>query len=1342
LSDIGLTYKKGHKRHIVYATDIKDTSPLSGVNVTLCTYQNQIISQKNTDREGKVDFQGVEQEVFYIEAEKEGQRSLIKLNDMAWNLSTFDTGGQESVPEGTRAFIYTERGVYRPGDEMNISVIARNENNTFPDNHPITLKIYNPRKQLVFEKIKKEGVDGFYSFKFKTNPEDPTGNWRAEILVGSQTFTHILKIETVVPYRLKVKIEPEKKILAWNDKILKLDIISTYLFGNPASGLDAEVEVILRQALKKFPRFKKFIFTNEGVDYKTIRKSIFKGKLDSEGKAHVEWMLPPFDKVPSAINATVTAKVLEKGGRPNQNTIHIFIDPYPNYVGIEKPPFRYGYAQVGSSLKLPIIVITPQGESVAGRPLSYRIYKNTTSWWWEYESRHEFRLRFKSDRNTELLKEGSLISKNAPVFLEFIPEERGEYLIEVQDGTENGHTAALFLWASTWGSAQVGKDAGKLTLKSDKKKYYPGEFAIVNFPASREGAILVTIEKGKKILNSRWYKPEEEQEEMSIKIPIAEAMAPTAYVTVSIIQSHSQTVNDRPIRMYGVIPLNVEDPSTRQELSIQMPEELRSSEPFQVKIQNANKQPTQFTIAVVDEGLLDLTQFQTPDPWEAFFEKLRLGVKTFDLFSHIIGVNKGDVFKIFSIGGDLAAEYRRAQLEPKEKKRFKPVSMFKGPLMTDEKGQAAVEFNMPNYIGSVRVMVAAARENSYGKAEKTVSVKKDLMVLPTLPRVLGPEDKIIVPVTVFAMKDDIGAVEVTLDLKGPLLLLGEGKKTLSFAKAGEQDVQFRLQAKAAVGMAKIIIRASSTDMASTHETDLEIRPSSPRIYESEEKEILPRKSVSFAVPDKGIPGSNNAQISIRRRPNLNFRHRLTWLIRYPYGCIEQVVSSVFPQLYLKVFLRESRKSRRTEKDIDANINAGIRRLRRFQLPSGAFTYWPGSSSVSTWGTSYAGHFLIEAQKLGYYIPPNLLSKWLRYQKSQALTTRDTLMVRVYRVYLLALAGESQIGAMNLLKENNLKDMNDTQKRLLASAYRLAGVDRTANQILSKAGKKVDDYFEFGGTYGSGLRDKAIILDTLVLFERWGEADALANELAQALSSRIWYSTQTTGFMLLAMGKYLLALEGSMEQPPLLAGTITLPDGEKVDFNTKEISFQQEIESGFGQTLTIYLDEKSTVQRAFVTLDWNGVPLISDLGDESRNLQLVVEWLDEDRMPLDPTEITQGTTFWGRFWVKNLTLHPIEELALVQVLPAGWEIENIRLSNETLPGWMSKWRLNREEYLDIRDDRIMWFFDFKSREYLDFVVKLNAVTVGEFTLPPTILEAMYNNNFKATKAGKRVSVKAR
>lgn len=1352
ISDIGLTYKQGHQQQIVYASNIKDATPLGGVSVNLRTYQNQIIQSKTTDGQGRAIFDASAGDIFYVEAERDGQHSLIKLNEMSWNLSTFDTGGETVQPGATRAFIYTDRGVYRPGDTVYLSVIARNDDDTFPENHPVTLKIFNPKNQLVDEQINRESKDGFYNFQIETSPSDLTGNWRAQVIAGSRKFDHPLKIETVVPFRLKVNIDPVKDRLAWNDKVLNLIVNSIYLFGNPASNLNAEVEVSLDASTKRFSKFDHFEFSNKQIEFKPIKQIIFKGKLNSSGEATVSWSLPDLSQSPSAINANVKATVFEKGGRPNFNFKRIPIDPFEHYVGIQIPEFDYGYTQVGSAMDVPVVLVDPLGNPASGRNLNYRIYRNDSYWWWEYDSHSDFRFKFKSNTHTELIAEGNLISQHNAVNLQFTPEDRGEYLVEVTDGV-NGHTAAFFFRAYYWGSAPVSvDDAGELVLKSDKDKYAPGDIATVSFPTPKDGRILVSVEKASNIMESYWQNPNPEDFETSLDIPITDEMLPNVYVSVSIIQPQSQTENDRPIRMYGVVPLLVEEESTRETLIIDMAESLKPKELFDIDISTSDESQTQFTVAVVDEGLLDLTNFQTPDPWQSFFAKQSLNVNSYDLFSYIIGINKGDVFKVFSIGGDLAARYRTSQMEDEKAKRFEPVAMFQGPLSTDENGRVTVQFEMPDYIGSVRVMVLSAKGNKYGHADKTVPVKTDLMVLPSLPRSLGVGDQIVVPVTVFAMRDSIGTVTVSLNTEGPVTTTGVSSKAIQFNEQGEEDVFFDLIANMATGIATINITAQGQDISSEFQTELDIRTSSPRLYESEEKEVARGSTISFTIPDKGIPGTNNASISIRRRPKMNFANRLQWLIRYPYGCIEQTTSAVFPQLYLKTILAENLTS---GDEIDFYINEGIKRLRKFQLPSGVFTYWPGNTNPSSWGTNYAGHFLIEAKNLGYSVPMGLLENWLRYQKSQALVTRDNLLTRVYRVYLLALSGEPAIGPMNLLKENNLKDMKDVEKWLLASAYQLAGIERTANQILRETGKTVSDYNEFGGTYGSGWRDRAVILDQLITFKRMDEADELSQQIATALSTKDWYSTQTTGYMLLALGKYLYTIEGEGEDIPTMVGEFRLPNGETIDFNTQNFEASHTITSGFGGQVEVYLDDNSTVTRAFATLSWDGVPLVSEAVDESKNLGLQVTWLDDDGMKIDPKTLQQGRSFWAHYEISNPNKVTIEELALVQVLPAGWEVDNIRLTGESMPSWMSNWNINREEYLDIRDDRVMWFFDYprnirsrgrrsrnQNRTVLDFVLKLNAVTTGKFVLPPTVVEAMYNNQYKALKAGYRVEVLTR
>ncbi|MCK9243694.1 MAG: MG2 domain-containing protein [Candidatus Marinimicrobia bacterium] len=1341
LSDLGIVYKQAGQSHIVFVADIPSVAPVANAKVTLMTYQDQIIQEKYTDSNGKAVFNSTGESVFYIQAERNGERSVLKPSETLWNTSSFDVDGKEINKDGTRVFIYTERGVYRPGDEINITLIARNKSDSFPENHPVTLELYNPKEQLIYTTTNKTGKNGVYCFKYTTNISDPTGNWKMKFKVGSSEFQEVLKIETVVPNRLKVEINPAKNHLYANDRNLEIALNSSYLFGAPASDLKAEIEVASEAVDKQFATYKDFTFSNQSIEYKPYSKNIFEQELSSDGKAQVTWKLPKFENIPSALNFRITARVYEKGGRPNQKNIVVPADPYDYYIGIKLPDFKYGYSTVGKPVGVELIVMDKDGNIVTGKTINYTIYKNSRYWWWEYKRRSEFQLRYKSNVYTEKVKYGGIQSGSFPVTVEFKPEVWGEYLIEASIAEQGSHTAGVFFRAVNWGDTQQGpKDAGQIVLKADKDKYAPGEIAKISFPCPDECTLILSIEKANEVLSSEIVSPRIVNHEATIEIPITGKMLPNVYVSVCLLQPHAQSVNDRPIRTYGIIPLLVEDSKTRQELRVTVPEVIRPDLPFNVEIQTEDQKQVQFTVAVVDEGLLDLTNFQTPDPWQSFYSKERLGVKTFDLYSYIIGANIGDVFKTFSIGGDYDEDfYRKNQKQKERAKRFRLVSQFAGPLTTDRNGYAKVPFKISDYIGSVRIMVVTIKDNCYGSAEKTVPVKNDLMVLPALPRVLGNTDEIKLPVTLFAMADSIGPVTVTLKTEGPLTMVGETQTVVELPKIGETDVEFGLKANNAVGKGVIVIEAKSKSMSVIKKTEIDVRANSPRIYKTTEFSDKPGENVQIPLPNKGVPGTNHAQLQICRIPNMKFGHRLSWLMKYPYGCVEQTVSSVFPQLYLTEFqeLTESEK-----KTIDYNIDRGIMQLANFQTIAGGLSYWPGGADVSYWGTTYAFHFLIEAQKRGYYVPSHLVENLKRFEKSQARTGKSGSKSQVYRLYVLALAGDPEIGPMNFIKESMLSKLDDSERWLLAGAYKLAGVERSAFYVIGRTGIITRIYVELSGSYGSGVRDKAIILEMLTLFELWEKADPIFKELCNQVSSNDWYSTQTLSYSLLSIGKYITKRYSITGQTSLLKGTIILPNGSRVPFNTNKMAFNYSLDKYFGQNLTVEIDPKTSVSKVFLNLDWDGIPLKYDQGDVSNNLKMEVEWFNENGGEINPDQIRQGTSFWEHIRVERTKsqTQTIEELALVQFLPAGWEIENIRLTSEAVPSWMKDMTLYREDYTDIRDDHIMWFFDLPmGATGLDFVVKINAVTQGKFDLPPTKAEAMYDNTYQAIKSGMTVEV---
>jgi uncharacterized protein YfaS (alpha-2-macroglobulin family) len=1337
MSDIGLLCKKVDDEYLVLTTDLNNAKQLADVDVQIKSRYNRseryILKGKTRD-DGMVRLRPEKRynSYHYIIAQKGTDRTIMKFDESEWNISGYDIGGLSKTQLNTQAFIYTERGVYRPGDEINLSVIARHLKGAFPDNKKITVELLDPRNKSIYTNTSRESEDGFFNFTFQTKQSDPTGNWTARFYIGNSYFSHTVKIETIVPYKLKTNISVPKKTLFKADKTLAVDVDCKYLFGTPAKENPVEMIAEYSDLEVKFPRYSDFVFSNPTIEYISKSKKLDDSKFDNEGLYSKTIDLPEFSGVPSAINLKLSANVMEKGGRKNNNWVNVKINPYDTYVGIQKME-RYYKAE--TDLSIPVIVVDPMGNPIAGKKIRYNIYKNEDYWWWQYNNRQ---LRYKSNSHTQLVEQGTLVSGEQHALIRYMPVKRGSYYIEIYDDEEGAHSAGYFFSVYNWSSSSQGDNsAGMLLLSSDKDKYIVGETAHVSFPSPGTGRVMVSVEKGDEMVSMQWYQPKP-GEQMEVEVPITDKMTPNVYVSVLLLQPHAETRNDRPLRMFGVLPINVVDPKSKFDVDITTTDEFRPEETFEIDLQTSNYQKAQFTIAVVDEGLLDITRFKTPNPWSYFFRKIRLGVRTFDVFSQVISANIGDVFKTFSIGGDM--DYRESQLEPdSKKKRFKPVSLFEGPLETDQNGRATVKFTMPNYIGSVRIMAVAANGKSYASAEKTVPVKKELMVLPTLPRVIGPDEEFVVPATIFAMKDNLGEVRVQLKTEGPIEVVGDDLLKVSFNKAGDEDCFFRLKTKKAAGASKVIIEVSNGEFEAKNVTDLHVRPSAPRIYNSLITEIDKGQDYTLTVPATGIDGTNRASFTIAGYPGMNFKRRLNWLIHYPYGCIEQTTSSVFPQLYLNNFIDFTESEKR---EIDDNINAGIARLNHFQLYSGGFSYWPGRTDVSEWGTVYAAHFLVEAKNRGYYVPDDLYNKVIEYMRN-SVRSIGNLRIKSYYGYVLALSGNAVNSELNVLAESHFNELDNPSRWLLAASCKLAGMTDLSSDIIRKSDVNVKEYIEFSGTYGSTLRDRAMILDAMVTLEEMDKAFALMLELSKAMDNHRWYSTQTVGYVLLANGRYISKMVDK-DADPLIQGTIYYPDGKKKDFSA-ETGKEIVLDPYIGEQVRIEITDKTTFSKVFGILTNDGVPLKSELGNTASNLSVVAQYYTEEGAPLDPGELEQGSSFWIHLHAENMTEEPVDEVALMYMLPSGWEFQNTRLQTEVTPPFLSNLRLNKEEYVDIRDDRMIWFFDMnaKIQPYIhhknDFIAKVNVVTIGSFQLPPVLMEAMYNNTYRASIAGRKVKV---
>lgn len=1332
LSDNAMVAQKTKDSIIVNVLNITDNSLVKGAKVKAITTNNQLLEEKITDENGEAIFSN-NNKIFYLLSENGEEKSILKFDDSQLSYEGFAVDGIYSS-KGVKGFLYTDRGIYRPGDKIYFSVIARSDKKTFPEGQPIKINVYTPRGEKFIEnRVIKEGKNGFYTFEIETNQDSETGLWKVEVELGGDKFQKDIPIETIVPYKIKVETETPKEVDLSQEKELKYSIKSDYLFGAPGSNLKYTSELEVREEEISFEKYKNYIF-KDPTTYSFFYNDQRNGVLDAEGRGEVEFNLEKIS--PSNINLTgkIVTRVLETGGRPVTNVEEVLLKKFDTYIGIEN--IERKYIKSGDRLNIKVIAVTNDGkELVAGRKLKYRIYKNEYSWWWDYSDYGSFLKSIKTDSNTTLISEKEFISSDKAYLIDCEVNGTGEILVEVED-LVTGQKTGINLYASTWIDSSISKKIDTLKIKSDRDQYNIGDKAKVYYEGEKGAKALVTIEKSGQILK-RYWKDVEGIENIE-EIEISTDMFPNTYVTVALFQDYENYTNDRPLRLYGAVPLMVKDDSTKLNIDISVPDEIKPNETFKVKVKNRANSKIDYTVAVVDEGLLDITGFKTPDPWKYFYQKEALQISAFDNYNEIIGKTFGEVHQILKAGGGdfldetlMAKNSRSKQLGIEDAERFKPVVMFKGVLSTDENGEGEVKFLMPNYMGAVKVMVVGADFEKYGSAEKEILVKAPVVLNSSIPRGLKVGDELSIPVEIFALEEGIGDIKVSLEFNGEIQ-----KEELELKNKEKKTVFFKIKVPNKIGVEKIKIFVDSSKYNYEEVTEIDINSNSPYIYINEVKSI--NNEEEFNAPKDFVNGSVNSRVTISSSPILAIDERLQWLIRYPYGCVEQTTSTVFPQLFISKLSSEKNFDM---KEITKNINSGLARLSRFQLYDGSFSYWIGGSEGDLWATNYVGHLLINARDRGYYIPNDMYEKWLRFSKQQAKNYIAELDLKAYTLYLLALAGEPDISEMNLMYENYLDNMLVPSQWYLAAAYKLSGDEKMAKEIGDKLSieipKASSEYYS--NSYGSSIKDKAIVLSAYyTIYEKIEKT--LYNEIVSILQSQEWLSTQSSAYSLLTMAE----IKENKEKEKLKA--ILEINGETRKFISSDEDYIEELSENIKNIKV----RSNNGKEIYVNYYWEGVPIDYEGENISKNIKLERHYYDlkgKEQSEEFVKSLDSGRSFWLEVRVlpsdDSKGYFSINNVALTQVLPTGWEIENIRALNQNYPKWVEeKIEDTHIDYEDIRDDRIMWFFSFDNYDSgrNSFFVKINTVAKGKYRLPGTMAEAMYDKNYEAYLKGTEVEVK--
>ncbi len=1332
-SDFGIITKEDDNHNLnVFVTDLLTTQNLANVDISVYNYQNQLIGKATTNAQGRA-ILSIDKKPFLLVAQKDGQYGYLRLDDgSSLSLSMFNVSGNK-VNKGVKGYLFAERGVWRPGDSIFLNFVLHDLNKQLPDNHPVVLEVYTPQNQLFLRKTNTHPIHNFYDFRFATPSDALTGNWTARIKVGGVSFDKILKIEAIKPNRLKIKLNFPQKILHSNDRQVKLQ--AQWLHGAPASNLKAVVEMKLSAGKTRFSDYPDFSFDDVSKSFYGDTQTLFDARLNADGEAVV-----PIDinvaNAPGMLKAAFKTRVFEKGGDFSVDRYNIMYSPYKTYVGVKIPKGKgWNNALYTDEVNLiPIVTVDEYGKPVNRKKLKIEVYEISWRWWWQRDSNENLGYYLSSSSANKILTDYISTQNGKAIYkLKFPENSWGRKFIKITDPVSGHSTGKIFYtdykgwWTNPENKAPGG--AEMLTFNTNKKKYKTGEEVIINLPVSKQGKALISIENGSRLIDAFWTDISREQHQVSFTT--TDEMAPNVYIHISYIQPHNQSENDRPIRLYGVQGIAVENPDSHLQPVIDMPDQLRPEKEVSIKVSEKNGKPMTYSVFVVDEGLLDLTRFKTPDPWQTFYAREALGVKTYDMYNYVMGAFSGQIAGLFAIGGDEDLQ----ETGNKKANRFKPVVKFLGTFNL-KKGQSQThKFIMPNYVGSVRTMVVAGNiQGAYGSADKTTPVKKPLMVLATMPRVLGPQEQVQLPVTVFAMDKKIKNVKIKIKTNDLLQIKDQNVKNLHFDAEGEQMQYFNLEVARKTGVAKINIEVSGNGEKARYSMEIPVRIANPEITRVKEAVLQNQSSTGLDYVPIGITGTNKAVLEVSSIPPVNLEQRMEYLVQYPHGCIEQTTSSVFPQLYLNDL---TEIDNRKKAEIQDNITAGLERLKRFQLSNGGFTYWPGENTqADDWGTNYAGHFIIEAQQKGYRLPANMLQKWIRFQQKRAADwspgntvsygARTRQMIQAYRLYTLALAGKPALGAMNRFRE--IKNMYPAARWRLIAAYYLSGKKSIAQNMMQNLSTHVDKYIELNGTYGNSQRDQAMILETLIWLEDYAKAKIMLDNVAANLSSNNWMSTQTTAYSLLAISKFV---EKQGHEP--IRFSLIAPRIKNKTFKTDKALMQ--IPLSFKNTGASHVQINSKTSKIlFVRLINSGIPLESNDLAYDKNLSMQISYLDINGNPIDETNIKQGTDFVIEVRIKHPgILNAYKNMALTQIFPSGWEITNARMDN------INRWTSDKFTYQDVRDDRVMTYFDLQEGRQKTYRIMANAAYAGEYYLPSIKCEAMYDNNIINITNGKWIKV---
>lgn len=1327
LSDVGLIVKADDDKIYVFANSIKNATPISGAKISFISTNNQQVQTLTTNNEGIAVFDDFKNKsrgfkIGMVTAKSGEDYNFIWLPQNNIETSRFDVGGRTTNSTGLNAWIYAERNLYRPGETIKTSAVVRNEDRSVPDEMPLKFKLTMPNGKTFATKRKITNEQGSCETEFEIPHTAITGTYTLELLTGNDVVLQYynFSIEDFMPDRIKNVLKLNQEKFKFDEELIAT-VQADNLFGTPATNRNYEIEINLN---KKDFAPKGYDDYNFQINKDFYYGSVFRnGKTDEKGLITEKLKLEDERlKAAGLLQGSVRASVFDENGRPVHRFANFDVFTQNVFYGIKN--FN---SYVGTRLPLNI---TLAALDLNGVPVSKSAQVVVIRKEWQnviQQSGNSF--RYVSQRTDKTIETQKInIDKNGSKF-SFTPTISGSYEIRISEEGKDNYVAQSF-YAYGGGDTDLTSfevnNEGNVTIKADKDKYEPGEQANILFTTPFEGRMLVTLERNK-ILEYHWLHTNDKS--ASLKFNISNEHLPNIYISATLFRP--MEASDLPLTVaHGIKNIIVNASQNIIPVNVSVVNNSRSKTKQKITV---NTKPHAYvTIAAVDEGILQIKNYKSPDPFKYFYQKMALGVNSFDIYPLLLPEYKSIRS---STGGDGADEDMSNRVNPLFVNRVKNVSFWSGIKKADAKGNVNYEIEVPEFSGQLRVMAVAYKDDAFGCFDRQVTVADPIIISSGLPRFLSPGDVAKMPVTLSNTTNKDAQATVKVSTNNLLSVVHTSTQTINIKAKSEARLVFDIAAANAIGAGKVTVSVNALNEKFTNETELSVRPpaSLQKQFESGIVKAGSNKNINTSTGNF-MENTVSGYLLVSNSPLVQFSKSLDYLVQYPHGCLEQTVSTAFPQMYFGDLVKAIQSRTNYTAAPAYYVQQAVLKIQSMQLYNGALSYWPGGSYESWWGSVYAAHFLIEAKKAGYEVDDKILNKLYDYLVSklkkkevidyylQGQTKPKKIAAKEipYTLYVLALAKKPEQSFMNYYKGNDAMLSLDG-KYLLSAAFMLSGQKEKALQVLPpKFAGEISDS-EFGGSFYSHIRDKAISLNALLDTDpNHSQVAELAKQLSEDLLTQPYLNTQEQSFAFLALGKIAKNATANKATATLIAKgkTLATSNGEplKVDLK-KHLGANADLQLKVNGTGNFYYFKEVS-----------GITVDGSIVEEDKYLSVRRTFYTKAGKPITNNTFKQNDLIVVKISIQGQYKSAIENVVITDMLPAGFEIENTRLNQMGQMQWVENAQnAFTPDYTDVRDDRINFFTTVTSNSR-SFYYMVRAVSPGTYKLGPVQADAMYNGMY--------------